>query len=248
MCDSNEIRRYSNKKFSVMGDSISTLQGFNPDTYDVFYTAQRCEDAGIKGPEDTWWGKVIADLGGELAVNNAYSGSWVAKLPDREGLFYSGCSDERTSFLDKDGVSPDVIIIYLGTNDWYYGASPECKVDIQILKDQSFRYAYNSMLEKIKRNYPEAELWCCTLCISDFGEGEGGFPFERRGVHMKEYCDIIRELSRKHGCRLIDLYSYMKPYHSVDGFHPSVRGMETIAQMVLDEVKNVRDKYEGIVS
>ncbi len=223
------------RQFSILGDSISTLEGYNPDGYNVFYTKEKCTEAGIKSPGDTWWGKVIAHYGGELLINNSYSGSWVAKMPDREELFYSGCSDERTSSLHKCDVMPDVIIVYLGTNDWYFGASPEYYGDMQILKEQSFRYAYNSMLTKIKRNYPDSEIWCCTLCISDFRDDSGSFPFERRGVHMKEYCNIIKELSLRHGCRLIDLYSPLTPYRTLDGFHPSEKGMKAIAQRILED-------------
>lgn len=233
--------KYLGKKFSFLGDSISTLEGYNPDGYSVFYSKEKCLKANISAPCDTWWGKVTQHFGARLLVNNSYSGSWVAKMPDREKLYYSGCSDERTSGLHKVDEKPDVIVVYLGTNDWYFGASPECRIEMQHLKDQSFRYAYNNMLTKLKTNYPEAEIWCCTLSISDAGKYAQGFPFERRGVHMKIYCDIIKELAREKGCRLIDIYSHLVPYDTVDGFHPSAKGMETLARIVIEEA----EKGEG---
>lgn len=61
---------------------------------------------------------VIDFFDGELLVNNSWSGSRVTKLVGNEGLFPSGCSDERTSALHINSVKPDVIIIYLGINDW----------------------------------------------------------------------------------------------------------------------------------
>ena len=228
---------YQGKNFSFLGDSISTLEGYNPEGYNIFYNKAKCLLAGITGPDDTWWGRVIKHFGARLLVNNSYSGSRVAKMPHTEKLFYSGCSDERTSALHKDSEKPDVIVVYLGTNDWYNGASPECNIDIQILKDQSFRYAFNNMLTKLKRNYPEAEIWCCTLSISDVGESAEGFPYERMGVHMKVYCDIIKELANENGCRVIDIYSHLVPYDTVDGFHPSGKGMEALARIVIEEVE-----------
>lgn len=227
---------YRDKRFSVLGDSISTLEGYNPDGNKVFYDKEKCLKANINGPEDTWWGKVIDFFGAELLVNNSWSGSWAAKMPGRDELSFSGCSDERTSSLHKGDTKPDVIIVYLGTNDWYYGGSPEYHGDIQILKDQSFRYAYNNMLKKLKANYPEAEIWCCTLSVSDIGNCAETFPFERMGVHMKEYCDIIRDVACENGCRVIDIYSYLMPYDTVDGYHPSAKGMDTLARLIIKEV------------
>ena len=61
--------------------------------------------------EDTWWDKVIGFFGGELLVNNSWSGSRVTKLPSSTTLFPSGCSDERTSALHINDVKPDVIIV-----------------------------------------------------------------------------------------------------------------------------------------
>lgn len=230
-------KKYQGKSFSFLGDSISTLEGYNPDGYEVFYTKEKCLAAGIAGPDDTWWGRVIKHFGGRLLVNNSYSGSWVAKMPHTEKLFYSGCSDERTSGLHKDSEKPDVVVVYLGTNDWYFGASPECNIDIQLLRDQSFRYAYKNMLTKLRKNYPEAEIWCCTPSVTDVGGTAEGFPYERRGVHMKAYCDIIKEVAGENGCRLIDIYSHLVAYDTVDGFHPSVKGMEQLAGIVIEEAE-----------
>jgi len=42
--------RYADKYFSVVGDSISTLEGFNPDGYKVFYYGERKELSAIHSP------------------------------------------------------------------------------------------------------------------------------------------------------------------------------------------------------
>ena len=117
-----ENNKYFGKQFSILGDSISTLDGYNPRGYNVFYKENNCEKSAVREMSDTWWGKVIDFFGGELLVNNSWSGSRVTKLPSKDSLFPSGCSDERTSALHINNVKPDVIIVYLGTNDWAYGA------------------------------------------------------------------------------------------------------------------------------
>lgn len=229
---------YKNKYFSIVGDSISTLEGFNPDGYKVFYYGERKPLSAIHSPEDTWWGKVISHFEGKLLVNASWSGSWVAKLPDRDGLFPSGCSDERTSALHKDGIIPDVILVFLGTNDFMFGVSPTYEGDIQILKQQSFTYAYDIMLEKLKRNYPEAEIYCATLCTA-FMEKNTDFSFseERWNSRMEDFNSIIRKKAREKGAKLIDLYSYGRPYDSIEGCHPTAKGMETIAEMMIKEIE-----------
>lgn len=228
--------RYKGKKISVIGDSISTLEGSNPENYKVFYTKEKCLLAGIKTPKDTWWGKVPEHLGCEILVNNSFSGSRVTKLPDRDGLYPSGCSDERASALHRGDEKPDIIIVYLGTNDWYNGVSLEHKHGIQRLLDQAFSYAYNNMLCKIRNNYPSAEILCCTLCPSDVKNADGVFPFEKEGVHMKNYCDIIKDVASENECRVIDLYSHGRFYSTLDGYHPDAEGMKSIAEMMLEEL------------
>lgn len=225
---------YENKKFSVLGDSISTLEGWNPEEYAVFYEGERRVQAGIASPEDTWWGKVIAALGGSLLVNNSFSGSLVCRHPDCYIPSYAS-SDERTSTLGKDGQVPDVVMIFMGTNDWGFGkgiCADRTKEPLDV-----FSEAYSAMLEKIRHNYPKAELWCFTLAVSRFDRKQGwSFPYSIGGRPMELYCEVIRSCAEKAGCTVIDLYKKAEPYDSIDGFHPSEKGMQTIAETVLAEV------------
>ena len=198
------MKRYENKYFSILGDSISTLLGYNPEGAAVFYDAYMGRIAGVLAPEDTWWGQVIDALGGELLVNDSFSGSTVCPL--RGGDIEShASSDKRTSNLARDGVSPDVILIMMGTNDCGMRFSPEGE----------FIPSYRQMLEKIKRLYPLAEICCITP--------------------LKEsvFCDAVRALSREQGCILADLAALKLDVETIDGLHPSANGMKTIADGVL---------------
>ena len=86
---------YYKKRISILGDSISTLEGYNPLGHNLFFKGEICAKSGVSDMTDTWWGQVINLLGAELLVNNSWSGSRVSKLPDSQSLFPSGCSDER---------------------------------------------------------------------------------------------------------------------------------------------------------
>ncbi len=65
-------------KISILGDSISTYVGYNPYGYHVYYRDDRLYDNDITSVNDTWWKQVIDAIGGELCINNSYSGSCVA--------------------------------------------------------------------------------------------------------------------------------------------------------------------------
>lgn len=230
--------KYNNKLFSVLGDSISTLDGYTEPEGMAYYEGAAKFSADVFFPEDTWWGAVIERLGAKLLVNNSISGSMVIKHQKCELPTY-GCSDERTSALDKEGLSPDVIMVLLGTNDWGCGArlvpnGPSQENDLAV-----FSIAYKAMLEKLTANYPYAEIWCMTLPVGRWSANEFySFRYCYAGTHIDEYCEIVREMAKSFGCRLIDLYHGDERHDTIDGFHPNKSGMMTLADSVIRMLEN----------
>lgn len=236
--------RYRGKLFSIMGDSVSTLEGYNGPRNAVFYEGEKKFSANVFLPEDTWWGQVISDLGGELLVNESFSGSTVI-CPRTAEVTWCACGDLRTSVLGRMGVHPDVIIVAMGINDWGCGARPvpnrySAKGDLSI-----FSVAYETMLEKMKRNYPAAEIMCCTPPVSTFSREPGfAYPYYCHGRHLDVFGDVIRDLAPRHGCRLIDLYRIADPYDTIDGFHPNAEGMKTLSAAFLRALEASEQKNE----
>lgn len=225
--------------FSVLGDSISTLDGFSYPHDAVYYTNGRKFETGVFSPEDTWWGQVIAHFGGRLLVNDSFSGSTAVKSPACFVESY-GCSDERTSYLHKGDVTPDVIMVFLGTNDRGIHAKPMATEPADQTDPSVLSTAYEIMLQKLKNNYPAAQIWCLTLPVSTWSANvHYRFPFTFAGSHVEEYCNAIRASASKCGCRLIDLYNQTKnaPYDTVDGCHANASGMKTLADAVLAELQ-----------
>lgn len=230
--------KYSGKQFSILGDSISTLDGYNPKGYEVFYRGDNCQMSGVTNMTDTWWGKVIDFFGGELLVNNSWSGSRVTKHPNNQTLFPSGCSNERTGSLHINNTKPDVIIIYLGINDWANGVELDgTSVFADELDMKYFSFAYKTIIEKIKSNYPEAEIMCCTLNTTFMSSNPSfKFPHTYCGKHIEEYNRIIMNTANTYSCRVIDLYGYYLPYDTIDGTHPNAQGMNLLATMMIREI------------
>lgn len=228
------------KYFSVLGDSISTLEGYSEPDFASYYAAERKIYSDVFSVADTWWGQVIAHFGGELLANNSFSGSTVCRFAEHFIQSYA-CSDERTSSLSRDGILPDVIMVFMGINDWGHGA--------KILPNEGeedalsvFSVAYNNMLEKLKKNYPTSDIWCLTLPRSS--PEQGGERFNGRSFKHKlsEYCNAINACAERYGCRTIDLYTAVGAFQTVDGFHPNANGMKTISDAILDQLKK-----EGIL-
>lgn len=219
------------KKISVLGDSISTFQGYTAPE-GVFYDVFNIGYAEMRSAEDSWWMRVIRALGGVLEVNNSFSSTTVADSfannvlsagdrYHRSPLYLSGCSDQRTSSLG----SPDKILVYMGTNDFGY------RIDTTI-----FNRDYRLMLRKLKKNYPAAEIWCGTLlwsfCVKEemvnyYQDIPGGT------AGLESYNRIIRAAVQDEGCLLADIASFGVEYAAIDCAHPHADGMKTIADLWL---------------
>lgn len=230
------IEKYRNKLFSILGDSISTLDGYSEPDGMAFYAAGKKYEAQVFSPEDTWWGIVIQALGAELLVNNSISGSMVSDHPCCLIPTYA-CSDERTSTLGKNEKEPDVIMVMVGTNDWGCGVKPIPENDLESADPCVFSVAYSMMLDKLRTNYPRSEIWCFTLPVNSKKQNEElEFSYRSHGRHIEEYCDVIRSVSEKFGCRVVDLYSELLSFDTIDGFHPNVSGMKSIADVILSKM------------
>lgn len=134
---------------SVLGDSISTYEGYIPANYKLYYDEDRQKINGLISVYDTWWAKVNQYLKAYLCVNNSFSGSKVS------GEFPSASSEKRASALHKMEHYPDVILVYMGTNDFGFGVPLE-----------TFAKDYRKMMERLRKNYPIARILCATIARS----------------------------------------------------------------------------------
>jgi len=226
--------KFYNKQFAILGDSISTLEGYNQKGCSVFYKNSNCELSGVKSYLDTWWGKVINFFSGELLSCNVYCTT--------KDILSDNQTNKNISSLQKCSVLPDVIIIFLGTNDWKYGT---------ILEE--FKLSYNLMLQNLKSSYPEAQIFCSTLCTTYVnGYEENLAPFVCNGIHIEKYCSLIKEIANENKCNIIDYLAYKIPYETLDGTHPTLKGMNTLSTIAIREIcskdcnKDESDTYSGV--
>ncbi len=217
-------------KISIIGDSISTYVGFNPYGYPVYYKDDRAYDNEINSVNDTWWKQVIDGIGGELCINNSYSGSLVA------GVFESSaCSKERCSNLHGES-APDVILIYMGTNDRGY----EIKIGLNEQENtMGFYGAYRVMLQQLKNNYPTTKIVCGTLLMGYKKDGN-----DRCVRADSRYNYVIRLAAKEAGCLLADLAQSGDRYETLDYCHPTNKGHKEIANLWLAALKPLLTKQD----
>lgn len=208
-------------KISILGDSISTYEGYNPYGYPVYYKYDRIYDNEMESVDDTWWKRVIDFFGGELCVNNSFSGSLVA------GEFESsGCSYERCSALHED-IYPDLILIYMGTND--RGFESDIKME-EADNPKGFYGAYKIMLKKLKMNYPLAKIVCATLPMGRLKD-KTVIENYRLVKNSLLYNNIIRRAVREENCFLADIASFGELYETLDYSHPTKNGHKTLSEL-----------------
>ena len=188
---------YKNKSLSILGDSISTYAGYIPSGNANFYTGSNC---GVNSVNDTWWKKVINAFGMSLKMNNSWSGSRVTTTGGNDS---AGCMSRCQNL----GSNPDVIIVYMGINDFNNevglgtydgnGAFPETTT--------TFREAYAIMLNKIMTAYKSSEIWVCTLPPCE-RNGDVGAP-EKNGnnVLLDDFNEAIRNLANVFGAKILEL-------------------------------------------
>lgn len=213
---------------SIMGDSISTYAGFVPNGHAVFYDDFMQQKNGLRSVYDTWWAKTNQALHAYLCVNNSYSGSKVTG-----DFFPAASSDHRTGALHTADYIPDLILIYIGFNDFGSGAPIKAKaIQNRFKKDPNFfADAYSLMLSKIKHNYPNAKIVCGTLARTTMaGRNDWCFPESFAGVNFEEYNRAIRQACKKEKCHLADIGALQIRYETLDGTHPTQNGHITLYQ------------------
>lgn len=246
---------FAGKKISILGDSISTYtnitSGIAANTTNstirnniVWYGYSPTQPTfGGTSVDSTWWQTVINSLGATLLVNNSNAG---------ESTFQSvtgRCMQLHDDTGDNAGETPDIIFVYLGTNDNYRqmgNAASLNMADIEKNGDNmsytptTLAEAYSVMLYRIQKTYPNAEIYCLTNiersdhpvalthAVSDVIRGVVDL-FD--GVHL---ADIGAYSGIKFDSP--DYFTYMPKDQGGKSIHPGVEGMKAIARVVHETI------------
>ena len=246
---------FAGKTISILGDSISTFQdycnGAAADTTNstirgnyTYYSDSNVSSYGVR-VEDTWWMQTADVLGMRVLVNNSWSGSRVINFGTGTPSAYIDRSQQLHDNTGSNaGEEPDVIAIYMGTNDTKNADDPGDinQVDYAALRSVSSSYtpstvleAYALMLYRAIKKYPNAEIYCMTL-----------IPYEnitaaQRNV-LLEFNDGVRKIAAHYGVYVADLYEESGltsqkecfNYHMANRLHPGPFGMDAITNCLIN--------------
>ena len=202
-------------KFSILGDSYSTYEGYvEPDSNAVF----PYDEIGLTGVEQMWWSQVADSTGWLLEQNNSFSGSLICNM---NAVNYYG----PYSFIRRMNNlgNPDVIFILGGTNDVYYEAPFGDYVYSDWTEEQlcTFRPALAYLLDNLKRNYPNAKLYF----LLETHPCPGGIDTET----LLNLAESVHRITHHYNVECIDLYDIHQ-----SRWHPNVQGQKDIADQVLE--------------
>ncbi|MCM1143438.1 MAG: GDSL-type esterase/lipase family protein [Blautia sp.] len=230
--------KMAGKTLSILGDSLSTYEGWIPGGY-VDYFPRNGELTDVS---QTWWDILLKHTGLELCVNGSSAASTcVGDSLSTDDPKY-GCSDYRISDLCGGGVWPDIIIVYMGTNDLLTSVPMGENDGTDIVEEgviENFSDAYCLMLDKLQAQYPGSQIFCCTLPqIGTWGDNQPFVVFENRlGMTAEDYNRQIKIIAEAKDCTVIDLeecgitIGNMHQYIT-DGVHFKPEGMELIEEVI----------------
>ncbi len=208
------------KKLSILGDSISTYKDVSND---INANESLCPNPYFyRRPfplKKTYWMLLIEKLGLSLCVNNSWSGG------NLSGKDNSSSGLNRANFLShNDKTVPDIIIIFMGTNDLGRKVAP-----------QIFEEDYKSTLKTVKNKYPNAKVCCVNIPDRDI------VMKPQAEIFNKIISDAVDEagenffLADLFRSKLNNDFYYI---NTVDGLHPDEDGMRIIAEILEEAIKS----------
>ena len=171
------MQAQSKPSISILGDSYSTFKDYVvPDTNAVWYP-QKPENNDVQDVRELWWHILIREHGYRLCQNNSFSGATICHTGYEKADFSDRSYCTRLNNLG----SPDIILVFGGTNDsWAQSPIGDYQYADWQKKDlYQFRPAMAYLLANLQNRYPGMEIY--VIINSELSEEVTG--------SMKTICD-----------------------------------------------------------
>ena len=229
-----------NATISFIGDSISTFYDKNSSVNSLYSGTNQyyypLYSATVTDVTKTWWYQTYTSLGLKLGVNNSWSGSSAYGTGNSAGM-----SEYRLKTLGDNG-TPNLVIIFLGTNDNVNGHSVE-----------NLELAFRNMIEYISENYIDfsnntAKIPYIYLITNAYSSYSGYNYTEERRL---EYNEMFKNLTTVYqNVRLFDLAKYItKDNYSNylgDYLHYNADGMKLLSDNLVEQLTNDFSKNKKV--
>lgn len=252
---------FEGKVISVLGDSISAMQGYIPveDGFNLKHDQQYSASFGV---DNMWWKIVINRLGAKLGICDAWDGTRVVNTSETDTgksgpNTYLG-SSTRLINLGSNG-TPDMILIFAGTNDARSGIGSSdtfeaTKEYAPITEEELYTNttttklaeAYTALIQKLQYLYPYTKL---VALAPMYGKSFSLTPQARMASLkiIRDVCDYFGVLLLdpiKAGINMNNTYNGNRTYFK-DGIHPNENGMKLIGDFVYKQIRDTLEVKEG---
>lgn len=192
------------------------------------------EGVGVSDRENLRYTSVFERASGAIVRNYGIGGTRIARqhkpsANPRHDLDFQ----DRVEGMDADA---NVVVVFGGTNDFGHGdAAFGCFDDRD---EYTFYGAVHSLVLRLKRRYPDAEIVFMTPLHRRTEEE----PNPATGKVLADYVRALREVTTYYGIPVLDLYSTsgIQPRMpdglddmTCDGLHPNDKGAARIAHRLL---------------
>ena len=211
---------FHEKRISVMGDSISTIENKIPDDNALYY--DNTTSAKTMTFERNYWGDIITRFGAVEGIDEAWSGSTIGSRS------YSMADKSRIDNLDNNG-TPDVILYYGGSNPDSSVGTFDPNADYAKTVDWAKPYsdtasAYAASLQRMKETYPDAEI----IAIIPYYEQN----------NIPKQAEVIEQIAKHYDITTIDLRELrnqegISPNNAI---HPNKDGHSQIAAYICQQL------------
>ena len=195
------------------------------------------EGHGTTDPEKAFHQIIKEKYGLEFAYNYGIGGTRIARqlVPTRDRTKHDLYFELRAETMDRNA---DTVVVFGGTNDYGHGDAPLGETESEDI--YTFCGAVNSLISKLEMDFPKAKIIFMTP-LHRLNEMQ---PSQPDGKTLEDYVKAIREICKKRGVAVIDLFEInpLDPGDEVlvpDGLHPSDEGHKIMAEVIAEELLKI---------
>ena len=196
------------------------------------------EGSGTTAPEKVFHQLIKEKYDMKHAYNCGIGGTRIARQlePTKDRPKHDLYFELRAETMDRNA---DAVIVFGGTNDYGHGDAPFGELDSEDI--YTFCGAVNSLINKLLRDYPKAKI----IFMTPIHRLNETIPLEPQKKTLEDYVNAIREICKKRGVAVIDLFKInpLDPSDAElvpDGLHPNDRGHSVMADVVAKELLKIK--------
>lgn len=191
------------------------------------------EGAGVSAMDKLFHQLIKEKYSLKQAYNYGVSGTRIARqtVPSANPK-YDLTFEVRAEIMHRE---VDAVVVFGGTNDYGHGDARFGETDSTDI--YSFCGAVNSLITKLKSDFPKAEI----VFMTPLHRLNENVPDTPNGKILADYVNAILEICKKRGVKTIDLFGInpLDPANEKlvpDGLHPNDAGHEIMAKVIAEEL------------